>query len=114
MKRSCNLELRLLTPSVSFHLSDRGGSDVNESPNKTQQLTIFYNGKVASCDATELQARTIISLASGETEGKWSKNSPSAAMNSPVHGAATGMSMKRSLQRFLEKRKTRAQSISPY
>ncbi|KAL1555834.1 protein TIFY 5A-like [Salvia divinorum] len=117
MKRNCNLELRLLTPSVSFHLSDRSDSmlDMNESPNKTQQLTIFYNGKVASCDATELQARTIISLASGEMEGKWSKNSPAAAaMNSPVYGAATGLSMKGSLQRFLEKRKTRAQSISPY
>ncbi|KAL1560452.1 protein TIFY 5A-like [Salvia divinorum] len=104
MKRNCNLELRLVTPSM-MDLND-------ESSSNTQQLTIFYDGKMSSCDATELQARAIISLASRKTEEKPSKNSP--AMNSPVYSAATGLSMKRSLQRFLEKRKSRAQSISPY
>ncbi|XP_057764001.1 protein TIFY 5A [Salvia miltiorrhiza] len=117
MKRNCNLELRLVTPSVSFHLADRSDSmlDMNEeSPYNTQQLTIFYNGKIASCDATELQARAIISLASREAEEKSSRNSPPPPLNSPVYSAATGMSMKRSLKRFLEKRKSRAQSMSPY
>ncbi|KAH6790205.1 hypothetical protein C2S51_005211 [Perilla frutescens var. frutescens] len=126
MKRNCNLELRLVTPSViSSHFADRSGRfhhsmlDMEDaSTNKTQQLTIFYKGKVASCDATELQARAILSLASRETEEKSNKNSPatpcSPPLNSPVYSAATGLSMKRSLQRFLEKRKSRAQSISPY
>ncbi|XP_047944422.1 protein TIFY 5A [Salvia hispanica] len=104
MKRNCNLELRLVTPSM-LDLND-------ESSNKKQQLSIFYNGKMACCDATELQVRAIISLASREAEEKSSKNL--AAMNSPVYSAATGLSMKRSLKRFLEKRKSRAQTISPY
>ncbi|KAG6405016.1 hypothetical protein SASPL_132595 [Salvia splendens] len=70
MKRNCNLELRLLTPSVSFHLSDRSDLDMNESPNKTQQLTIFYNGKVASCDATELQVKYLISCEDDNIAGE--------------------------------------------
>lgn len=62
-----------------------------------------------------VQARAIISLASREMEESSRKNSPAAAaLNSPVYSAATGLSMKRSLQRFLEKRKSRAHSISPY
>ncbi|KAK6124050.1 hypothetical protein DH2020_042196 [Rehmannia glutinosa] len=121
MKRNCNLELRLVTPSVFSHSSDyndRNHSmydiEGSGSPNKKQQLTIFYNGRVASCDATELQARTIIFLASKEMEEK-SNNSPGSDPCSPVlHSPTTNLSMKRSLQRFLEKRKTRAQAMSPY
>nr|QZL14045.1 jasmonate ZIM-domain protein 6 [Mentha canadensis] len=120
MKRNCNLELRLVTPSVSFHFANQSHSMLrkteDEKPEKTQQLTIFYNGKIASCDATELQARAIISVARREAEEKKAPGTPcsAAAMNSPVYSAASGMSMKRSLQRFLEKRKSRALSISPY
>ncbi|CAA0823723.1 Protein TIFY 5A [Striga hermonthica] len=87
-----------------------------ESPNEiTMPLTIFYNGRVASCDATELQARTIISLASKETEKKSNSGLefspyPLPTPNSPI----SSPTLKRSLQRFLQKRKTRAQSMSPY
>ncbi|PIN04062.1 hypothetical protein CDL12_23409 [Handroanthus impetiginosus] len=125
MKRNCNLELRLVTPSVFSHSSDHGGGhnsmlDLEDpSPNEKQKLTIFYNGKVAACDVTELQARAIISLAGRETEDQKSSNSSgsepsSPAINSPIYSPTTVLSMKRSLQRFLQKRKTRAQAISPY
>lgn len=64
MKRNCNLELRLVTPSVYFHSSDYDGryhADTQITTNQKQQkLTIFYNGIVASCDATELQVRAYI------------------------------------------------------
>nr|QZL14046.1 jasmonate ZIM-domain protein 7 [Mentha canadensis] len=118
MKRNCNLELRLVTPSVSYHFANRSDSMLKTedeiNPDKTQQLTIFYNGKIASCDATELQAREIISVARREIEEKNAAGTAAAAMKSPVYSAATGMSMKKSLQRFLEKRKSRTLSISPY
>ncbi|KAL3643652.1 hypothetical protein CASFOL_014467 [Castilleja foliolosa] len=113
MKRNCNLELRLVT-----HSSDYYNSMSDDHREEKQPLTIFYNGRVASSDTTELQARTIIFLASKEMEGKsnnWAGTSPcSEVLNSPIYSPTTHLSMKRSLQRFLEKRKNRAQSMSPY
>ncbi|XP_073137713.1 protein TIFY 5A-like [Henckelia pumila] len=98
MKSNCNdLELRLVTPSVSYH-------SLRDQESK-QQLSIFYNGRVATCDVTELQARAIILLAKRQMLDQ--------KMALGATGTA-GLSMKRSLQRFLQKRKTRAQSASPY
>ncbi|GER36752.1 jasmonate Zim-domain protein [Striga asiatica] len=121
MKRNCNLELQLVTPSSVFsRSSDNNGRYMNttldeERPNKiTKPLTIFYNGRVASCDATELQAREIIFLASKEMEKKSNSGLglspyPSPLPNSPI----SSPTLKTSLKRFLEKRKTRAQSVNP-
>ncbi|KAL6567293.1 hypothetical protein OROGR_000961 [Orobanche gracilis] len=127
MKRNCNLELGLLTPSVFSNSVDYNGrcnsmSEEGGSPNEKQPLTIFYNGRVASCDATEQQARIIISLASRETEVKSNNLRPRGSntyspvlTNSPIGSpTSSSLSMKRSLQRFLEKRKRRAQAMSPY
>ncbi|CAA0832315.1 Protein TIFY 5A [Striga hermonthica] len=116
--RNCNLELRLVTPSVFSHSSSDciNGRPYNSMPISNEKpLTVFYNGEVASCDATELQARTIIFLASKEVEeksnsGLWYSPCPSPGPISSI----CSPSMKRSLQRFLEKRKARAQSMSPY
>ncbi|KAG8385272.1 hypothetical protein BUALT_Bualt03G0024700 [Buddleja alternifolia] len=121
---NCNLELRL-SPSAFSYSSYYNGqyssmlNGVGEIANdKKQQLTIFYNGRIAACDVTELQARALISLASREMEEK-SNSSPgsdptSPMVNRPLCSPASGLSMKRSLQRFLQKRKTRAQSTYPY
>ncbi|KAK2965288.1 hypothetical protein RJ640_004157 [Escallonia rubra] len=92
----------------------------NGSPNEKesqQQLTIFYNGRMSVCDVTELQARAIIMLASQEKEEK-SKTPTGSKPSSPLIQSPlyspTGLSMKRSLQRFLQKRKHRTQATSPY
>ncbi|KAL0305482.1 UNVERIFIED_CONTAM: protein TIFY 5A [Sesamum calycinum] len=135
MKRNCNLELRLVTPSVFYHNAQhRAMLDMmGGSPDEKQQLTIFYNGRVATCDVTELQARSIISLARREMEDEKSKSSlggsgsgsgsePSSPVliSSPIQnssqtrGNGSGLSMKRSLQSFLQKRRSRVQAISPY
>ncbi|KAM0071588.1 putative transcription factor TIFY family [Helianthus debilis subsp. tardiflorus] len=121
MKRNCRLELRLVPPAphCPFIFSDnrqqdpsdeisRVDGDLKEKEN--QQLTIIYDGKVSICDVTELQARAIIKIASEEMDGKWIK-SPSSPLMSP---SKSGLSMKRSLQWFLQKRKHRIQSTSPY
>ncbi|KAF3449945.1 hypothetical protein FNV43_RR06024 [Rhamnella rubrinervis] len=105
-----------------------------------QQLTIFYNGNMCVCDVTELQARAILFYASREMEEKMmtmrtpkyddaeyspaptptptttptptgSSTSTVVQMSSPT---AAGLSMKRSLQRFLQKRKHRVHATSPY
>ncbi|GAB2228701.1 hypothetical protein Droror1_Dr00022824 [Drosera rotundifolia] len=100
---------------------------------RPQQMTIFYDGSVSVCNVTELQARTIIGLAARGAEERRTSSSPIAPLPStsaPVQifplvslpaapappdtppGAA--LSMKRSLQLFLQKRNNRAQAAAPY
>ncbi|XP_020252234.1 protein TIFY 5A-like [Asparagus officinalis] len=80
-----------------------------------QQITIFYNGRVCVCDVTELQARAIISMARREMEERSTEQRELAPMEAIGPRLVNqGLSMKRSLQSFLEKRKTRIDSTSPY
>ncbi|ONK65155.1 uncharacterized protein A4U43_C07F34260 [Asparagus officinalis] len=93
-----------------------------------QQITFFYNGNICVGDVTEIQARAIICMAKKETaEGTTEKNkeipsssqfrpavSPTPATDLGPPLMSPGLSMKRSLQRFLQKRKTRMDAASPY
>ncbi|XP_052163041.1 protein TIFY 5 [Oryza glaberrima] len=161
------LSLRLRTGDDSTSADPAPATAAAEA---RRNLTIFYNGRMCAVNVTELQARTIISMASqgnfgkqqqqqiqgrddhhyhqGESSsgggvstaaarhcdvagsssshsgsGSGSATPPRPALVSPRAGlqaaaaaaptmnqppAASGLSMKRSLQRFLEKRKTRA------
>ncbi|KAJ7968958.1 Protein TIFY 5A [Quillaja saponaria] len=142
MRRNCNLELALLTPSSasdSHHHYHHSMEEASGSPQEQQQnhhqhhrqqpLTIFYNGKMCVCDVTETQAKTILMVASKEMEERIrtpsgsGSGSGSSEPSSPIllqspspspHQQLYGLSMKRSLQRFLQKRKNRIQETSPY
>ncbi|KAH7545162.1 protein TIFY 5A [Ziziphus jujuba] len=144
MRRNCNLELRLLPPSASFLSADSSElpqhhhrnysinmmEESSESPpshsqqqqqqqqHQHQPLTIFYNGNICVCDVTELQARTILFYASKEVEERLKTptgNDPcSPNVQSQMSSPTAGLSMKRSLQRFLQKRRHRVQATSPY
>ncbi|XP_042038706.1 protein TIFY 5A-like [Salvia splendens] len=87
---------------------------VDKDEEEKQQLTIFYNGKIVVCDATELQARAILWLAGREAEPYDTPRSdlPSPLVASPLYSPNTDL--KRSLMRFLQTRKTRVQATSPY
>ncbi|KAL5577253.1 hypothetical protein UlMin_018952 [Ulmus minor] len=136
MRRNCNLELRLLPSSGYFPSSSSSDhnqtetEESNESPKQNQPITIFYNGRICVCDVTDFQAKAILILASKELDQEkglktpttpatpatpaavpWS---PSVKSPLPVYSPAAGLSMKKSLQRFLQKRKIRAQATSPY
>ncbi|KAK8957974.1 Protein TIFY 5A [Platanthera zijinensis] len=92
------LELRLSsTPSSS-------------SDHRRQKMTIFYDGRmISSSDLTGVQARAIIEMAKKEGN-KVDDFSFPATTEAPAPAAQPiipGLSMKRSLQRFLQKRKAR-------
>ncbi|XP_057433144.1 protein TIFY 5A [Lotus japonicus] len=134
MRRNCNLELRLFPSSYdSSHHHDNHPmvEESSKSPmqNYFQQqenqrpLTIFYEGKICVADVTEHQAKSILMLAHKKVEEEIRMRTPTGAepstptiVQSPhhVHSPGTGLSMKRSLQQFLQKRKTRVQEASPY
>ncbi|KAF5194827.1 Tify 5a [Thalictrum thalictroides] len=129
MRRNCNLDLCLVPPSSSSSsicvhddFIDGKKKEVSNE-NQQQTMTIFYNGKICVCDVTELQAKAILHHAYKETEERLkspynSHSEPASPCLSPyqLHSpSATGMSMKKSLQRFLQKRKDRMQNAnSPY
>ncbi|CAA2983013.1 TIFY 5A-like [Olea europaea subsp. europaea] len=108
MKRNCDLELGDSCPSdrQCHPLLDMKNSGNN------QLLTLFCNGKVAVFDVTELQARAIILLANKEMEG--TKPSLDSLLLPFLQSPLNSLSMKKSLQRYLQKRKTRIQATSPY
>ncbi|KAL5197275.1 hypothetical protein ABZP36_000787 [Zizania latifolia] len=117
--------------------SSTSATAVAEAPAPAvRSMTIFYNGRVCAVEVTDLQAKTIISMANHESFTKQQQKqarddhqdtaapapepSPrqgleAAAMTAApvINQAATGLSMKRSLQQFLEKRKMRAAAAAP-
>ncbi|XP_057420071.1 protein TIFY 5A-like [Lotus japonicus] len=134
MRRNLNLELQLFPPS---HSDLRPINDEEEARESQQQdhshqqqqqhrpLTIFYGGKTCVRDVTEIQARSILMVAHKEIMEERVRT-PTATTtstgSSPVipqshqnlNSPCTSHYMQKSLQRFLQKRKNRAQEASPY
>ncbi|XP_020204360.1 protein TIFY 5A [Cajanus cajan] len=127
MRNTCNLELCLFPPSIS-HLRPLMEAEASESPQQQEPqrphqyhpFTVFYDGKICVSDVTEFQARSILMVANKEMERRVmtpTGSEPSSPMlQSPhnIYSPSSGLSMKRSLQRFLQKRKNRVQETSPY
>ncbi|CAI8617343.1 unnamed protein product [Vicia faba] len=116
MKKNLNLELRLFTTSnLPISMKEEAQDQQQHRP-----FTIVYDGKVCVSDATENQARSILMLANKEMEERvrtpsGSSSEPSSpAVFTNLYSPGTSHSMKKSLQRFLEKRKNRIQEASPY
>uniref|UniRef100_A0A166IL75 Tify domain-containing protein n=1 Tax=Daucus carota subsp. sativus TaxID=79200 RepID=A0A166IL75_DAUCS len=93
----------------------------SEEKQDNRKLTIFYNGRVSSCDVTDIQARSIILLATQEIGGEKlttpassGTSSESSSKPQQYYKQNKGLSMKKSLQQFLQKRRTRIQATSPY
>ncbi|KAJ4825409.1 hypothetical protein Tsubulata_030902 [Turnera subulata] len=117
--RNCSLDLRLAPFSTSLSSSVYSLQNNMADPSKLfithQERKSSGQGPfVSNCDATELQARTILWLASQEVKERISSvQSRPPSLHSQLYGHS-GLSLKRSLQRFLQKRKKRAQGSYPY
>ncbi|URD75898.1 tify domain [Musa troglodytarum] len=136
----CDTELSLSPGGVYHRRSSYSDSTASSSRAKEraagkapqppeQQITMFYNGQIWVCDVTEIQARAIISSAKREMEDVEAQKqssrrqgssfprpdaTPSAPTRPPPPPLNRSLSVKRSLQRFLQNRKTRAVESSPY
>ncbi|RHN42394.1 putative transcription factor TIFY family [Medicago truncatula] len=120
-KKNLNLELRLFPPSISDICPTMKEEEESESPQEDHQqqyrpLTIVYDGKISVTDATEIQARSILMLAKKEMvrTPTGSSSEPSSPSVFNLYSPSTSLSMQKSLQRFLQKRKNRIQEASPY
>ncbi|KAM7270771.1 hypothetical protein ACFE04_029985 [Oxalis oulophora] len=127
MRRNCNLELCLLPYSTDSwsninnnnnpKMEEITSEEIPQVQQKPQQITIFYNGSVCTSEVTALQARAIIRLASGGGIDEILTKSPTNFVNSQsqmTSPSSSALHMKRSLQQFLQKRKHRAKTASPY
>lgn len=78
-------------------------------------VIIFANRVLIICSYM-FQARSILLLANREMEERLRTptGSEPSSPNLQSYSPTTGLSMKRSLQRFLQKRKCRIQATSPY
>ncbi|KAJ8762014.1 hypothetical protein K2173_006616 [Erythroxylum novogranatense] len=126
MRRNCNIDLRLVPFSEhSDHLHHPIMEEPSPSPSEqNKQLTIFYNGTVCVYDVTEMQANMILCLARGEmqefekskTPRRSSLETNSTSLRSPttpICSPSANLSLQRSLEHFLQKRKHRVQAMSP-
>ncbi|XP_023001493.1 protein TIFY 5A-like [Cucurbita maxima] len=108
---NCNLELCLSPPS-----SSPSTTATVAAANSTSTSCHNHPTRVPLLDLTELQARAIIVRAITQMEAERRLTTCYISLPTEPMSMKSGASpsMRRSLQRFLQKRKHRIQTLSPY
>ncbi|KAL4011985.1 hypothetical protein IC575_029052 [Cucumis melo] len=109
-----NLELCLSPPSSSPSTTTTTAAAASNSSSQHNHITPIG---VPTPDLTEIQAKAIIVEATRqmEAERRWTTcRISSSAERVWMRSGEASPSMRRSLQRFLQKRKLRIQTLSPY
>ncbi|CAL9204818.1 protein TIFY 5A-like [Musa acuminata AAA Group] len=111
----CNpIDLRLRLGSSSSSVEESFGNS-GETQQQQQQITIFYDGRICTCQVTEMEARNIISMAEREMDDQMRKKNEQSSLLSPQQKPDSAeLSMIRSLQQFLQNRKSRQSALPPY
>ncbi|KAF2558735.1 hypothetical protein F2Q68_00016869 [Brassica cretica] len=106
---NCSLDL-CLSPVTSSLQSCHRDSKVSQSlATRTKEINAFYNGRVLEYDLVEIQIRAVIEMASKERDITVLELAP-VRLESPLV-----FPVKRSVERFLEKRKKRSKYVTtPY
>ncbi|KAF8049731.1 hypothetical protein N665_2129s0004 [Sinapis alba] len=106
---NCSLDL-CLSPVTSSLQSFRRDSKASEplATRTKKKNNAFHNGEVRECDLVETQIRAVIEMASKERGITVLELAP-VRWESPLV-----FSVKRSVERFLEKRKRRSKCVTPY
>ncbi|KAH1092461.1 hypothetical protein AAZX31_14G002600 [Glycine max] len=102
MKRNCYLDLRLQSSSPS-HRSMNGTLNIHNN-----LVAILHNGRQCIFDTTELQARMIIWLASKEME----ENTTGLHSEALLIHVSRGLSIKKSLENFLQRRRKKRSLVT--
>ncbi|XP_009630463.1 protein TIFY 5A [Nicotiana tabacum] len=115
MKHRIGLQL---FPLLSSSSSEFRSSDHSVACSSTRkQTTIFYNAQDGECHTSELQALAILWHARREMEEKYNmsaSNLRAPSLQFQLH-SPYGLSLRKSLQRFLQKRRERRiQAANPY
>nr|XP_018678110.1 PREDICTED: protein TIFY 5A [Musa acuminata subsp. malaccensis] len=112
----CNpIDLRLRLGSSSSSSVEGSFGNSGETQQQQQQITIFYDGRICTCQVTEMEARNIISMAEREMDDQMRKKNEQSSLLSPQQKPDSAeLSMIRSLQQFLQNRKSRQSALPPY
>ncbi|KAG2306583.1 hypothetical protein Bca52824_026331 [Brassica carinata] len=104
---SLDLCLSPLTSSLqSFHRDSKASESLATRTNK--KINAFYNGEVREYDLVETKIRAVIEMASKERDITALELAP-VRLESPLV-----FSVKRSVERFLKRRKKRSKCVTPY
>ncbi|KAJ4894284.1 hypothetical protein Rs2_21078 [Raphanus sativus] len=106
---NCSLDICLSPLSSSLQSCCQDSKASQSLATKPKKNNAFYNGEVREYDLVETQIRRVIEMARSKEHDITALELAPVRLESPLV-----FSVKRSVERFLEKRKRRSKCVTPY